>query len=143
MLVAAIAVILSAPSLAQAGVYTDDMSKCLVDSSSKEDRIALVRWIFVAMSQHSAVKSLTNAKGSDIEKANADAGALYMKLLTVSCADATSKALKYEGPAALQLSFQVLGQVAARDMFSDLSVVAAMSGLEKYTDKEKLEALGK
>lgn len=136
-----IAMLAIAPSVTHAGIYTDEMTKCLVASTSNEDRITLVRWMFSAMSQHPAVTSLTNVKDSDVEKANAETGALFMKLLTESCVDATKKAVKYEGPAAIQMSFQVLGQVAASDIFADPGVRKVMSGLEKYADKTKLEAL--
>ena len=57
------------------------------------------------------------------------------------CVDTAKKAIHYEGPLALQQSFQVLGQVASMETFSDPSVLAVMAGLEKYTDKTRLEAL--
>jgi hypothetical protein len=126
-----------------AGVYTDDLSKCLVESTTKDDRLSLIRWIFTAMSKHPAVSSLTKVTESDLDKANAATGALFMKLLTQTCVDTTKKALKYEGGAAIQLSFQVLGQVAMGDMMSDPSVGVAIAGLEKFVDEEKLKALTK
>lgn len=131
------------PAATHAGVYTDDLTKCLVESTSKQDRLSLVRWMFAAMSQHPAVTSLTNVKDSDVEKANSETGALFMRLLTESCAEATTKAVRYEGPAAIQMSFQVLGQVASSELFTDPGVLQVISGLEKYTDQKKLEALGK
>ena len=64
-----------------------------------------------------------------------------MKLLTETCLDTSKKAIKYEGPAAIQLSFQVRGQVASMEIFSNPNVAGAVAGLEKYTDKKRLEAL--
>ena len=138
----AIAVLGMSASITQAGVYTDDMTKCLVESTSSEDRIALVRWMFAAMSQHPAVASFTNVKPEDIEKASATTGALFMRLLTETCVDSTKKAVKYEGLGAIQTSFGVLGQVATMDLFADANVMKVMAGLEKYTDSKKLAALG-
>jgi hypothetical protein len=126
---------------AHAGIYADDLSKCLVESTTKDDRVSLIRWIFAAISKHPAVSSLTRVTDSDIDKANAATGALFMKLLTQTCADATKKALKYEGAASIQLSFQILGQVAMGDMMSDPSVGGAIAGLEKFVDEEKIQAL--
>ena len=68
----------------------------------------------------SAVSSLTNVKASDLETANAETGALFMKLLTETCLRHSKKAIKYEGPVAIQLSFQVLGQVLLMEIFSNL-----------------------
>ena len=131
------------PSISRAGVYTDDMTKCLVESTSKDDRLTLVRWMFAAMSQHPAVASLTTVSDGDIEKANASVGALFMKLLTKTCVEATRKAVRYEGAFAIQASFQALGQVATMDLFADPNVLKVMSGLEKHADPEKLAELSK
>jgi hypothetical protein len=141
LVAALVAVIGLASNASQAGVYTDDMAKCLVESSSKEDRMSLVRWMFAAMAQHPAVATMNTVKAADVEKANASTGALFMRLLTEACVDATKKAIKYEGPAAIQLAFQVLGQVASSEIFSAPEVAAVMAGLDKYADLKKLEAL--
>jgi hypothetical protein len=60
--------------------------------------------------------------------------------MTESCEEKARKAVKYEGQIAVQTSFQVLGQVAAQELFSDPDVAALMSGLDKYIDTEKLNA---
>jgi hypothetical protein len=77
----------------------------------------------------------------DLDEANKTTAALFMRLLTDSCKDKAKNALNFEGPVTLTTSFQVLGQVAGREMFSSPEVTKAMSGLEKYTDVKKLEAL--
>ena len=43
-----IALVALTTSTAWAGVYTDDLSKCLVDGTTTDDRTALVKWIFTA-----------------------------------------------------------------------------------------------
>jgi hypothetical protein len=128
-------------SQTQAGVYTDDLTKCLVESTSQDDRQTLVKWIFAAMAQHPAVSSMIAVSEGDVDKANAATGALFMRLLTEACTDATKKAIKYEGALAIQSSFGVLGQVATSELFSDQSVQKVLAGLEKYTDQKKIAAL--
>jgi hypothetical protein len=140
---AIVALCLLAASPAMPGVYTDDLSRCLVEKTSTEDKTALVQWIFVAMAQHPSVSSLTRITSEDVDRHNKAAGALFMRLLTESCVDASRKAVKYEGGAALQVSFQVLGQAAAGELFAHPDVTKVMSGLEKHLDKDKLEALSK
>ena len=124
-----------------AGVYTDDLSRCLVESTSKSDKATLVQWVVVAISQHPSVSALSKATDSDVEKANAAAGALFMQLLTDTCVEKSRKALKYEGAAAIQAAFAVLGQVATTDLFTDPNVQKVMAGLDKHLDTKKLEAL--
>jgi len=112
-----------------------------VEATSKEDKATLVRWIFVALSQNPSISSLSTATAADIDKYDAAVGALFMRLLTDACVDKTKKAIKYEGPAAIQASFEVLGRVASSELFSDPKVSAVMAGLEKYVDTKKLETL--
>jgi hypothetical protein len=124
-----------------AGTYTDGLSRCLVEKSSAEDKNVLVRWIFVAMAQHPSVASMTKITAAEVESNNKGAGELFMRLLTETCADEAKKAMKYEGAAALQQAFQVLGQVAGRDLMSAPEVATMMAGLSKHVDEKKIEAL--
>ena len=130
----------SVPS--RAGVFGDDLTRCLVDSSTHDDRVQLVRWIVVAMAQHPLVASMSKVKVEQIDQSNKEVAALFMRLLTDTCKDKAKAAIKAEGAAAIQLSFQVLGQVAAGEIFADKAVVDVMSGVDKYIDNEKLKELG-
>jgi hypothetical protein len=137
-----LALALVAPATpARAGVYADDLSRCLVESSTQQDRNVLVKWVFVALAQHPAIASLSKATPADIEKSNAAAAELFTRLLTDTCADKSKKAIKYEGVAAIQGAFGVFGQVATSDLFSNPQVQAVLSGLEKHVDKKKMESL--
>lgn len=127
----------------EAGVYADDMSRCLVDKTNEEDRVALVRWMFSAAAAHPAVAAISRITPEQMDAANKAAADLFTKLLTETCREQTINALKYEGPATIQLSFQVLGQVAGNELFAHPAVAKSISGLEKYADSEKIEALTK
>jgi hypothetical protein len=124
-----------------AGPYTDDLSRCLVASTTQADRVALARWIFFAFSGHPSVAPYSAVKASDLESANAEIGALFMRLLTDSCREKTKTALRFEGPAAIQLSFQTLGQVAGMELASNPAVQAKMSGFSKHIDEGKIKEL--
>jgi hypothetical protein len=70
-------------------------------------------------------------------------GELIMRLLTEACRDAAVKAVRYEGATTIQAGFQLLGQVAAQELFASPEVAQAMAGMEKYLDSDKLAALGR
>jgi hypothetical protein len=133
--------LLFAATPASAGIYTDDLSRCLVEKTTKDDRISLVRWMFSAAAAHPAVAPIAKVSATQLDAANKAVGELFMKLMTETCREQTKKALKYEGPTTIPAAFQVFGQVAAADLFSSPEVTKAMSGLEKYADGKKLEAL--
>lgn len=135
--------LLAMASTGSAGPATDDLSRCLVEKTSVEDKNLLVKWIFVAMAQHPSVSSMTRITAAQVDENNKAAAGLFMQLLTETCLEESRKAMKSEGGAALQQAFQVLGQVAGRDLMSAPEVSNMMAGLTKHIDEKKLEALGK
>jgi len=127
--------------VSHAGPYADDLSKCLVEKTTREDRNALVRWVFVAASRHPAVASVSDVSDEALAGANEDTAKLFMHLLTESCLDQTRNAIQYEGASTLETSFSVLGQVAAKELFSSPEVGTAIAGLEAFMDEDKLRAI--
>ncbi len=122
-----------------AGPYTDDLSKCIVESTTTEDRTELVKWMFTAMSLHPAVKQVASVSTEQIDEANKQIAALVVKLLAKTCNKQARAAIKYEGQIAIQSSFQILGQVAAKELFANKDVTAGLASLGKNIDKKKLD----
>ncbi|HUJ02850.1 MAG TPA: hypothetical protein VLW75_04365 [Rhizomicrobium sp.] len=131
---------LAAPS-AHAGVYTDDLSKCLVKSSSPEDQKTLIIWVFSDMALHPAVKPYSAISDAQRDGFTTAAAQLMQRLLTVDCRAETVAALKYEGNSSLEESFTVLGQIAMRGLMSDPDVAKGLMALGKHVDKDKLNQL--
>jgi hypothetical protein len=128
-------------SAAVAGVFADDLGKCLVNSTSKDDRANLIRWLFVAASHHPAVKPIASVTAAQQDESDKQMGTLFMKLLTESCKTEAQKALQTEGPGTMQFAFEVLGKVAGQELFSSPEVAGNLKGLAKYIDPEKIKAL--
>jgi hypothetical protein len=143
---AAVAVILLTGlhgTVVQAGVYTDDLSNCLVKSSNDTDRLVLVQWIFSGLSLHPAVQPLVSITTEQRDAFNEKVAALFSRLLVDDCRKEAIDALKHEGSAAFDASFQVLGQVASRDLMTEPHVAKGLlSGLAVYlANDEKLKIL--
>jgi hypothetical protein len=132
---------LLATSVALAGPYTDDLAKCLVDSTTAQDRVTLVRWMFIAFAAHPSVASLTTIQPADVDKANAEFGNITMRLLTESCREKTKTAVKFEGLISIQASFQTLGQVAGFELGNSPEVQARMAGIQTQVDSSRIKAL--
>ena len=98
-----------------AGSYTDELSKCLIESTSSADRIDLVKWMFMAGALHPEVKTIASISEKQRDDANKNVAGLFMRLLTDTCKSATEKALKYEGASTIETSFRILGQVAGQE----------------------------
>ena len=126
---------------AQAGPYTDDLSKCLVSSTSESDKSLLMKWIFSAMSLNNSVSSYVDIPAETRSQIDKDAGALFTHLLTESCKQQAHDAFKYEGSPALTNAFQVLGQIASQSLFGDPAVAGGVSALLQNMDQDKINAV--
>ena len=62
---------------------------------------------------------------------------LFERLLTESCKSQVQQAIKYEGQSTIESAFQVLGQVAARGLFSNPSVAGFIAQLGNHVDSEE------
>jgi hypothetical protein len=143
MAVAATAAILVLGARAEAGVYTDDLSRCMVNSSTAEDHVVLVQWMFAAFTLHPALQSMSTLTAEQRDGFNKQVAALSERLMYTDCRAQLVAALKYEGTGAITAGFGVLGAVATRDLFGEPHVVNGMSGLDSYFDKAKQSALYK
>ncbi len=122
-----------------AGMYADDLSRCLVEKTTVADKNALVRWVIATTTLHPAVQSIANVSVAERTRANRETALLFERLLTESCIAQTRQAAKYEGAAALQTGFQTLGQVAMAELFANPDVAKGLGELDKLIDAKKLQ----
>jgi hypothetical protein len=136
-----LAFVLQSPAMA--GAYSDDLGKCLVNSTSSADKSTLVQWMFAMMALHPDVRQLASVSTSQRTRLNQRMATLMESLLTNACVAQARDAVKYEGPSTIESSFNVLAQVAGRELFSNPGVSDGMAEFGKRVDGEKLKkALG-
>jgi hypothetical protein len=133
-----IPLVLACAFSAQAGPYTDAMSKCLVDQTSAKDKTALVRWIFATLALHPDVASIVNINAKERDNLNRGIAEIFERLITKSCRQEATTASKYEGGTAMEASFQVLGQAAAGELMGSAQVSAGLPEFTKYLNKDKI-----
>jgi len=126
-------------TIAQAGPFVDEMSKCLVRKTSETDKVLLVQWIYAAMSSHPDVKAMSRIDSERAAAINKDAANMIMELLTERCKTETQQAIKFEGEASFQTSFEVLGSVAMQGLMTNPEVAKYIAGLSTHFDEEKLK----
>ncbi|KGM56300.1 hypothetical protein N800_08885 [Lysobacter daejeonensis GH1-9] len=128
------------PGPVHAGVYGDDLAKCLVERTSDGDKVLLAQWIFTVISVHPSAASLGEVSDADRAKVAKQAGKVFETLLTDSCKEQTVKAVKYEGADTLGSSFKVLGEIAMTTLLADQNVAAESQNFIKYVDEAKIKA---
>ena len=134
----ALALVALWPATSVAGPYADDLSKCLVESSSQQDRVKLVRWVFVSMSRHPAVKPIATVSDEQLEAASKEAAELAVSLLTESCGREAANAFQFEGQSTVAVAFSVLGNVAGAEIFTNPEVAEGLALIGKYVDEDAL-----
>lgn len=142
-LVFALACALSpAPSWAQTpSPAAQALSACITRSTSSEDHIVLVRWIFVAMARHPSVSELATISDPQRVEANRAMGALVNRLLLDACPNETRLAFQTDGQRALEVPFGALGETAMTGIMGHADVNAAVVEMTSYLNGERLAAL--
>jgi hypothetical protein len=133
--------VLLACAPAYPGPFTDDMGKCLVRSATAEDKSLLVQWMFATMTIHPDVKHMGQVTEAQRAQLNKKMGDLMVALLSDRCPKESREAVKNEGMQAVESSFNLLGQVAAQELFTNPDVAAGLSEFAKGIDESKIKNL--
>jgi hypothetical protein len=136
-----IATLVGVPGSTSAGPYSDDLAKCLVGATSPEDKSTLVKWVFSIASLHPALGSVSAVTGAQRAQTDREVAALFEALLTDRCRKQTQSAVRYEGEKTIGTAFEVLGQAAMMELFSDPSVAKGLGAFTEHLDQKKLDAL--
>jgi hypothetical protein len=129
------------PGAAFAGVYGDDLARCLVKAATPTDRTVLMQWMFAAVSTSPAFRPMVTLSDADREGYDKQVAALLERLVLQDCHAQTVTALKNEGPEAINAGFETLGQVAGRSMMSTPETAAELAKVGKFVDTSKFTAL--
>lgn len=128
---------------AMAGPYSDDLGKCLVKSTTSADKNLLVKWLFATAAMHPEVEPIAAVTDQQRKELTQNMANLFQKLLTESCRAEAQSAFKFEGAETIATSFRLLGQVAARELFTSPAVAKGMASIGDYIDKGQMQALFK
>ena len=131
---------LAAPR-ASAGPYTDALGKCFVDKTTTADRTVLVQWMVAMMTLHPDVENLSRVTPEVRTQITKKTAGILQRLLTEDCATQAREAFTYEGRSTFEAAGNMLGQVAARELFMHPKVKEGPKELAKYIDASKIEAV--
>lgn len=131
------------PGMARAGVYGDALGRCAVEASTQADRIALMRWVFMTVSENPGVSDLTSITPAAREANLRTVGEMFNRIMLRDCRREAVAALSHEGRAGLEGGFGALGQLAGIEMMATPAAMSAMRGLDRYLDRAGVEALAR
>jgi hypothetical protein len=128
-------------SSAIAGQATDALITCMSDNTTGKDRKDLARWIFVGMSVHPEIQSLSNVTETDRDQLDRIMATIVTRLMTENCQVQAKLAMEKEGgEAPLYSAFSVMGKLAMQELMANPEVKSAFSRFAKYLDMDKLHS---
>ena len=124
------------------GPFTDDLTRCLIVNTTERDKIALINWMWFAMSVHPDIAKNMGSQILDEEKEMADKKVAYIisNLFLEKCKDETSKAFKYEGNEAIG-SFKPLGEISMLTLMQNKKVEDSLADYAKFLHPNLLEIM--
>ncbi len=123
-----------------AGADARNLGVCMIDSLDGKERKLLAKWVFFAMAEHPEIKVFANVTGDDRDVSDIAVGKLMTRLLASDCAVELSQAYQAD-PAAVEKAFELVGQVAMRELMADDDVSRAIVNYANYADLEKINAI--
>jgi hypothetical protein len=125
-------------SSATAGPATEALSSCMADNTTGKDRKDMARWIFVGMSAHPEIQSLSNVTETNRDQLDRMLAAMVTRLLTENCRAQAKMAIEKEGGEALKTAFSVMGKLAMQELMTNSEVNSSFTRFAKYLDESKI-----
>ena len=125
----------------QAGPFSDQMARCIVDKTTQPEKIMFMQWLYAGMSKHpnlAGMSTISDSQGIRFSQLTAD---IVIDLMTDRCGHETKQAMRYEGENAAASAFKILGQVAMKELMVDQDVNSFISGLGRYIDEDAFDEI--
>lgn len=124
--------------LASAGPTVDQLSQCLVKSTTAADKTAVLQWTFVALSSHPELKAYSNVSTEQRTALDQKLAQTLQRILVEQCSTQTKAVIQAEGLQAVGDSFQELGSITGEEILKTPEVKDQLKGVVRYIDLNKL-----
>jgi len=130
--------LLGSAQLATAGPTVDQLSNCLVKSTTATDKKTVLQWTFVALSTHPDLKAYSNVTDVQKEQLDKNLATVLQRILVEQCSSQTKAVIAAEGVQAVGDSFQELGKITGEEILENPEVKSQLKGMLRYVDLNKL-----
>ncbi|TCB52696.1 hypothetical protein E0H80_02355 [Acinetobacter sp. ANC 4779] len=130
--------LLGSAQLATAGPTVDQLSNCLVKSTTATDKKTVLQWTFVALSTHPDLKAYSNVTDVQKEQLDKSLATVLQRILVEQCSIQTKAVIAAEGVQAVGDSFQELGKITGEEILENPEVKSQLKGVLRYVDLNKL-----
>ena len=131
-------VLLGVTQIASAGPTVDQLSDCLVKSTTATDKTAVLPWTFVALSVHPDLKTYSNVTDEQRTQLDKKLAQTLQRILVEQCSAQAKAVIQAEGLQAVGDSFQELGSITGEEILKNPEVKQQLKGVVRYLDLNKL-----
>lgn len=130
--------IMGTTQIAMAGPTVDQLSNCLVKSTTAADKTTVLQWTFVALSAHPELTKFSNVNEEQRTQLDKNLAQVLQRILVDQCSGQTKAVIAAEGVQAVGDSFQELGQITGEEILKNPEVNNQLKGVLRYVDLNKL-----
>lgn len=132
------ATLLGASQIVLAGPTVDQLSNCLMKSTTPTDKTVVLQWTFVALGNHPDLKAFSNVTATQKEALDKNLATVLQRILVEQCSAQTKAVIQTEGLQAVGDSFQELGSITGEEILKTPEIKQQLNGVLKYVDLNKL-----
>ncbi len=132
------ATLLSVTQVTLAGPTVNQLSDCLMKSTTVTDKTTVLQWTFVALGNHPDLKAFSNVTASQKEALDKNLATVLQRILVEQCSAQTKAVIAAEGVQAVGDSFQELGRITGEEILKNPEINNQLKGVLRYVDLNKL-----
>lgn len=132
------AAILGTTQVTMASPAVDQLSNCLVKSTTATDKTTVLQWTFVALSSHPDLKQFSHVTDEQKTALDKNVAQVLQRILVDQCSTQAKAVIQADGVQAVGESFQQLGQITGEEILKTPEVKQQLNGLLRYVDLNKL-----
>jgi hypothetical protein len=124
--------------VAMAGPAVDQLSDCLMKSTTATDKTTVLQWTFVALSTHPDLQSFSHVTAEQKQQLDKNLAQVLQRIIVEQCSAQTKAVIQAEGLEAIGDSFQQLGRTTGEEILKNPEVNQQLKGLVRYIDISKV-----
>lgn len=132
------ATLFGSAQMTMASPTVDQLSDCLVKSTTATDKTAVLQWTFSALSTHPDLKAMSNVTDAQRTQLDQKFAQVLQRVIVEQCAAQTKAVIQTDGLQAVGDSFQALGRTTGEEIIQNPEVKQQLKGVIRYVDLNKL-----
>lgn len=121
-----------------ASTTVDQLSQCLVKSTTATDKTVVLQWTFAALAQHPDLKVMSQISEGQKQQLDKNLATVLQRILVEQCSTQTKAVIQTDGLQAVGDSFQELGSITGNEILKTPEVKSQLNGVLKHVDMGKL-----